>query len=51
VLVGAIAAAVLFAALWHLWLSRRHARRSEARLGAKLEKREREREGDAGRSE
>jgi hypothetical protein len=46
VLVGAIAAAVAFAALWHLWLSRRHARRSEARLGAKL----RERERDAGRS-
>jgi hypothetical protein len=32
VLIGAIAAAVLFAALWYLWLSRRHARRSEARL-------------------
>jgi hypothetical protein len=47
VLIGAIVAAVVFAALWHLWLSRRHARRSEARLSAKL----REREPDAGQGE
>jgi lysylphosphatidylglycerol synthetase-like protein (DUF2156 family) len=36
VLIGALAAAVVFAALWYLWLSRRHARRSETRLREEL---------------